>query len=75
MPAAPDDDVTRFIRLMTWARDKGFRIGPFVECGTIKAQIADIRQSKGDLHTPIEPEATVMEEYGAKDQPVEGTMG
>jgi hypothetical protein len=61
---AHDDDVARLARLLDWARENGYRIGPVVEVGTVKCQVLDQRQAKLALDLNGPPSAdTVEAEY------------
>lgn len=68
-------DADAAIRLMEWAREKGFRIGPRLKVGAVELDIADIRQPnvEGGAHMPVAE--TPESEYGltAKDlRPIPG---
>ncbi len=71
---AVSDDVTSAIRILEWARLKGFRIGPILEVGSVRMQVVDLKQEKiGALD--MGPEQTVEEMYGAMGEPAPGTTG
>lgn len=75
--AAPgDNDVDHLMRLLSWGRANGYRIGPMVTVGNVSAQVADIRQARKDLGAEA-GEPTVYEEHGITehDRVVEGTVG
>lgn len=78
--AAPGDrDVDDVMRLLLWARAKGFDVGPVVRVGGCTIQVDDLRQTKQDglgSSAPM-PDRTIYEEHGiaADDLPVDGTGG
>lgn len=73
-----EDDVTRAIHLLEWARKRGFRVGPVLQVGDVKMQISDVRQVKME---GLDPErVTDLGPYGEfglddKDEPAPGTAG
>lgn len=78
-PAQPSDrDVDDVMRLLLWAREKGFRVGPVVRVGAVTAQVADLRQAKGEGagQAPM-PDMGIDAEYGLveTDEVVEGAAG
>lgn len=40
----PGSDVAQLTYLLEWARIRGFRIGPTVQCGELVLQVRDLRQ-------------------------------
>jgi len=57
-------DLDELMRLLTFGREKGFRIGPEVTIGCISVKVADLRQVKKEgLVAPRE--LTILEENGA----------
>jgi len=77
-PAAlpTDQNCDHLMRLLSWGRANGYRIGPTVQVGDVIVQVADIRQAKKDLDGGP-TERTVYEEAGLteSDEPAPGTAG
>lgn len=77
LPKLPEShDVHAVIYLLEYARARGFRIGPVLEIGTVRLQVADIRQAMHDGPTPTPAEPGDF--FGAagltaKDEPEPGT--
>jgi len=63
------DDVSQAIRLLEYARSRGFRIGPELHVGVVHMQVADLKQAVIGAPTvdesPMDPD----------DEPIEGTIG
>lgn len=77
-PLEPTDHVERAIRLLTWARAAGFRVGPTLQVGDVTMQVDDVRQRKqegigGEPQRMTGPYA----EHGLDDDdvPAPGTAG
>lgn len=72
---APASDLADLIQLLEYARTKDFQIGPFVQVGKIRLQVADIRQARkiGDLtgRATAAPEPSIWQMTGAGDDPAE----
>lgn len=67
-PAA-ESDLADLIQLLEYARTKDFQIGPFVQVGKIRVQVADIRQARklGVDRPRAEPEPSIGEMVGVED--------
>lgn len=77
-PAKPTDhDVDHLMRLLSWARANGYRLGPTVQIGTVIANVADLRQLKREgLEGSVgEVDAGPYAEHGLSphDVPADGT--
>lgn len=70
----PTGDAGNAIALLEWARRRGFRIGPILEVGTVKMQIVDLQQARGEVD-PRGTEPTLEEIHGIAGSPAEGTIG
>lgn len=70
-------DVASAIKLLEWARAKGFRIGPTLHVGSVTMQVSDVRQLKLealDRGGPVDDGPYA--EAGLGDaEPAEGTIG
>lgn len=56
----PETDVGQLIYLLEWARQRGFRIGPTIQIGTVIVQVADKRASERER----EPDLGIFAEHG-----------
>lgn len=68
------DNVDRAIRLLTWARAKGFKVGPVIVVGDVTLSVEDVRQPK--IEAQLRPDR--LDDDGDEftdEEPVEGTAG
>lgn len=68
------DNIQRAVKLLEWARSKGFRIGPELVVGDVSFQVADIRQPRieGTVGERLDDDGDV---YDGAEEPAEGTVG
>lgn len=66
---APESDLADLIQLLEYARTKDFQVGPFVQVGKIRVQVADIRQLRklGMDRPRAEPEPSLGQMVGVPD--------
>lgn len=67
---APASDLADLIQLLEYARSKDFVLGPIVQVGKIRLQVADIRQARKhgmDRPRAAEPEPSIGETIGVPD--------
>lgn len=77
-PLFGDTDVEQLVWLLEVCRQRGYRIGPTVQVGTVIAQVTDVRlTSMEGLGTPTIPTTDVWDEHGrdASLPIVDGTAG
>jgi hypothetical protein len=68
-PAAASD-LADLIQLLEYARQKDFQIGPVVQVGKIRLQVADIRQARKhgvDRQRASDPEPSIGETVGVPE--------
>lgn len=63
-PPAPDHPVMALIYLLEYARKHSFRVGPIVEIGDLKLQVADMWQAREAAGQAAPRELDVWEEHG-----------
>lgn len=76
-------DVDAAMKLLEWARRKGFRIGPQLTIGAVAMQVIDVRLAKrerlvgggddDDDKDDDQPPGILAEHGGPEEEPAEGT--
>jgi hypothetical protein len=78
-PLIGESDVEHLVWLLEVCRQRGYRLGPTVQVGSVIAHVADLRiGAREGLDTAGPPPGSVWKEHGHdpdRDVPVEGTTG
>jgi hypothetical protein len=64
-PLDPSSDAAQAIALLEWARQRGFRVGPYLKVGELAFQVRDLRQTEGGV--PMKDEGDIFAEHGYEE--------